>query len=151
MQRRRWLRLSLILALALPCPAAEPKHNRVEVEPAKTSIYVGNVTLTMTPFVREGGTYAADYKAKVVPFFFYNEQGKLWIDFSDEQLERLGKLAPGERVVFSGRAKTTKGEDRRVEGYAERADDNGGKIKVRVFVTKTIELIFNTTYRFTGE
>ena len=33
-------------------------------------------------------------------------------------------------------------------GIATPADARSGKIKVRVFVSKRIELIFNTSYRF---
>jgi hypothetical protein len=40
------------------------------------------------------------------------------------------------------------GVERRVEGKATPVDATSGKIKVRVFVSKRIELIFNTTYRF---
>ena len=39
------------------------------------------------------------------------------------------------------------GEERHIEGRAVPADANTGKIKVRVFVSKRIQLIFNTTYR----
>ena len=57
----------------------------------------------------------------------------------------------GETIEFKGRAKTTGGEDRRVEGRAQPTDATSGKIKVRVFVSQKIQLIFNTTYRFVPE
>ncbi len=117
----------------------------VAIEPAKTSIYIGNVTMTMPTFRRAGARYESSYVAKVFPYFFYNERGSLGIEFSDEQLARLEK---GERVEFKGEARNDAGEDRRVEGHATPSDAVSGKIKVRVFVSKKIELIFNTTYRF---
>ena len=40
------------------------------------------------------------------------------------------------------------GAERRLEGTATPTDATSGKLKVRVFVSKRIELIFNTTYRF---
>ena len=40
------------------------------------------------------------------------------------------------------------GTERPVEGKATPTDARSGKIKVRVFVSKRIELIFNTTYVF---
>ncbi len=147
----RWPLLILLTPLALPCPAADPKHNRIEIPPVKTSIYIGSVTLTTAPLVREGGSYVADYKASVFPYFFYNEHGRFWINISDEQLAQFEKLAPGERLAFSGHGKTSDGDERRIEGHAERTDATSGKIKVRLFVTKKIQLIFNTTYRLTGE
>ena len=126
-------------------PAPAPDFARVEVAPAKTSIYIGTVSLTMPAFVREGGTYVSAYTAKVFPYFFYNEAGRLAIDFSDAQLARL---AAGETVEFTGRALRTDGAVHRLEGRAAPADALSGKLKVRVFVSARIELIFNTTYRF---
>jgi hypothetical protein len=38
-----------------------------------------------------------------------------------------------------------------VEGSVTPADVMSGKVKVRVFATMSVELIFNTTYRFTGK
>jgi hypothetical protein len=140
-------RAAFAFALACASSAAAP-HDRVRVEPVKTSIYVGSVTLTPTEFVREGGEYAADYRAKVFPYFFYNERGRLRIAFSDDALARLAR---GETVAFEGQAENTDGEPRRVTGRAVPADARTGKIKVRVLVSPKIELIFNSTYRFSGE
>ena len=119
--------------------------DRVEVAPTKTSVYVGSVSLSLPMFSRQGGVYETTYVAKVFPYFFYNETGRLGIDFSDEQLRRLGH---GETVEFTGRAERTDGAARRVEGKVTPVDATSGKIKVRVFYSKRIELIFNTTYRF---
>ena len=118
------------------------------VATAKTSIYIGAVTLTMPPFAREGDVYRSTYTAKVFPLFFYNESGRISITLSDDDLRQL---ASGQRVYFKGEAFSSKDEPRRVEGHADPADETSGKIKVRVWVSKNIELIFNTTYRFTGK
>lgn len=120
---------------------------RVDIAPTKTSIYIGSVTMTMPTFVREHGTYSAPYHAKVFPYFFLGERGRLSIDVSDDMLRRLEH---GEPVDFVGRGVSSEGEPRRVEGRAVPADATSGKIKVRVFVSKKIQLIFNTTYRFPG-
>jgi hypothetical protein len=117
------------------------------VATAKTSIYIGAVTLKMPPFVREGDTYRSTYAAKVFPLFFYNESGRIAITLTDQNLRQL---AAGERVYFKGEAFSSEEEPRRVEGQADPADAMSGKIKVRVWVSKNIELIFNTTYQFTG-
>jgi hypothetical protein len=139
-------RLTFFLSLAVASFAAPlDRFASVAIEPAKTSIYIGNVTMTMPTFQRTGPRYESSYVAKVFPYFFYNERGTLGIEFSDEQLARLEK---GERVEFTGEARSDAGEDRRVEGHATPSDPVSGKIKVRVFVSKKIELIFNTTYRF---
>ncbi len=141
---------AVIVALALAAFARGAErpltdYARVEVEPSKTSIYIGTVSLTTPAFVRQGGSYETSYRAKVFPYFFYNESGQLSIDVSDEQLRALER---GETIEFKGRGVREDGAERRVEGKATPADAKSGKLKVRVFVSKRIELIFNTTYRF---
>lgn len=122
-------------------------YQSATVATAKTSIYIGAVTLKTPPFVRDGATYRSTYSAKVFPFFFYNESGRLSITWSDDDLR---ELASGKRVYFKGEAFSSKDEPRRVEGHADPADSTSGRIKVRVWVSKNIELIFNTTYQFDG-
>ena len=136
---------------AADSPAAiplSPRYRRVEVAPTKTSIYIGTVSLALPPLERHQDAYTTTYKATVFPFFFYNETGRLWIECSDEQLHRLER---GERVAFHGRAQRADGGEHRVEGTVTPTDATSGKVKVRVFATQSIELIFNTTYRFTGK
>jgi hypothetical protein len=147
---RRLLLLLWPLACALAASAASPPERfaRVEVPVAKTSIYLGSVSLTMPTFVRHDGIYESTYAAKVFPYFFANESGRLVIQVSDAQ---LGQLEAGQPIDFTGRAVRADGSERRVEGRATPADANGGKLKVRVFVTAKIELIFNTTYRFAAK
>lgn len=161
--RRVLLAFSLVLTFAAgmavaedPPPAPLPpddaplggRYAQVMVEPTKTSIYIGSVTLTMPPFARQAGVYSTDYSAKVFPFFFYNEHGRLSIEFSDENLRQLRR---GETVYFQGHASNSAGAARRIEGRAipDGVNAGHGKIKVRVGVGR-IELIFNTVYHFTG-
>ena len=131
-------------------PAAAGRYAAVTVDPAHTSIYIGSVSLTMPPFTRHGGVYTSDYAAKVFPFFFFSEQGTISIEASDEQLQQLER---GQAVDFKGHASNRSGAPRRVEGRAEpdAAGGGPGKIKVRVWVSKRIELIFNSVYRFSGK
>ena len=137
--------LALGLCLARAAEPAAGRFDRVHVAPTKTSIYLGTVSMTMPTLTRVNGTYEAAYTAKVVPFFFYNESGKLAIEISDEALR---KLEAGEPIEFKGRGVRADGAERRVEGKATPLDATSGKLKVRVFYSKRIELIFNTTYRF---
>lgn len=134
---------------APPPPAATAAtFAEVTVAPTRTSIYVGSVSLSMPVFRREGSRYQSTYAAKAFPYFFYNEHGQLHIELPDADLARL---AQGQTVEFTGQAESSRGEIRRIEGRATPANAREGKIKVRVFVTRKIELIFNTTYRFTGQ
>ncbi len=131
-------------AEAAPLPAF---YERATVAIAKTSIYIGNVKLTTKPFIREGEVYSTTYEAKVFPLFFMSESGRISITITDDDLRQL---AAGERVYFNGEGFDTSDEPRKIEGHADPADERSGKIKVRVWVSKNIELIFNTTYRFDG-
>jgi hypothetical protein len=146
---RRLLLLGLCLtACASGGRSAEDslaRYGRVGIAPTKTSIYIGSVTMTMPPFIRQDGRYSSTYAARVFPYFFYNENGTLWIEVTDDMLRRLER---GEVVEFKGRGLSSDGEERRIEGKATPADATTGKIKVRVFVSQRIQLIFNTTYRF---
>jgi hypothetical protein len=146
MRRVSWIGAFLLFLAAAMTAKAGP-YDSVEIATVKTSIYIGNVTLTMPTFKRSGSTYASTYRAKVFPYFFHNERGELWVDFTDDQLARLER---GERVNFTGRAENTDKEPRKIEGHATPSAPGSktGKIKVRVWVSPKIELIFNSTYRF---
>jgi hypothetical protein len=140
--------LTLILAAvvlslqAAPSPAPA-RWSSISVESMKTSIYVGNVTLTTSELRREGDRYTATYDARVWPWAFWNENGRLTIQFSDADVERLHR---GERVEFTGDATNHKNKPRHISGRAERVDATNGKIKVRIGVDD-IELIFNGGFR----
>ncbi|MBM3855764.1 MAG: hypothetical protein FJ399_21855 [Verrucomicrobia bacterium] len=138
--------VTAMLRGADPAPAS---FARVEVAPTWTSVYVGTVSLTIPTLVRNAsGDYEAAYAARVFPYFFYNEQGRIAIRVSDES---LGRLARGETIEFTGRAINTMSEVRQVEGKATPVEATRGRIKVRVRVSPRIELIFNTTYHFPTE
>lgn len=125
-------------------PLANPEWNRVDVPAMKTSIYVGSVTLTTSAFKRDGGTFSATYSAKVFPWFFWSETGRITINVTDDDLK---KLARGERMEFTGEAFNHKDKPRHVTGYADPSDGGAtGKIKVRIAVDD-VELIFNGPYQ----
>jgi hypothetical protein len=125
----------------------DARYNKAAVEPVTTSIYVGYVKLTAPIFTRTRTGYVSTYDASVFPFFFWSEHGQMTIEASGNDLRRLAR---GETVEFKGHAETSEGETRQVEGRAVPQDATRGKLKVRVFVSKRIQLIFNTTYRFVG-
>ncbi|HEX2854058.1 MAG TPA: hypothetical protein VHO24_12530 [Opitutaceae bacterium] len=146
---RRWL-LACLCALSLAAAsrgeeAPLSRYSAVEIDQTKTSIYIGSVTMTMPRFTRKDGAFSSTYHARVFPYFFSSEKGRLSIEISDETLRKLER---GETIQFSGKGFNTDGEERRIEGRAVPTNSTSGKIKVRVFVSKKIELIFNTTYRF---
>lgn len=147
MMRRLHLYLSLLLVavgrLSADTSQALGEWDSVTIEPVKTSIYVGTVTLTTGELAREGDRYTSTYEAKVWPWFFWSETGRISITLPDHDLARLAR---GERVVFAGEARNHKNKPRTISGHADRTDAANGKIKVRIGVDDT-ELIFNSTYR----
>jgi hypothetical protein len=151
MLRRLWspaLAALALLSAPLRCaePVAAPDFRRVEVKPTWTSIYIGTVSLQMPPFARTAaGEFESTYSARVLPYFFYNETGRIGIRVSAAALRQLAR---GETIEFSGHAVNHAGEERPIEGRATPADATSGRLKVRVRVSPRIELIFNTTYRF---
>lgn len=139
-----WLAVVPLRAAEAPAPE---NYATVTIDQVKTSIYVGSVTMTIPTLKRDGSsaTYASTYKARVFPYFFYNENGTFSITLPDGWQE---KMARGERVLFTGEGMSADKEPRKIEGHADPADAVSGKIKVRVWVSPKIELIFNSTYRF---
>jgi len=133
-----------------PAAPASGRYTEVTVDPAHTSAYVAMISFAMPPLERRDAAYTSDYTVKVFPFFMFNEHGQISIEFSDEQLQRLER---GETVNLKGQASNSRGAERRIEGRAvpDAAGSDRGKIKVRVWVSKNIELVFNTAYRFTGK
>lgn len=123
--------------------AATVAWDTVAIEAMKTSIYVGSVTLTTSEFKREGEQYTATYEARVWPWAFWNETGRITIKLPAADIERLKR---GERVEFAGEAANHKNKPRQVTGRADRTGDGTGKIKVRIGVDDTA-LIFNGSYR----
>lgn len=141
--------LALVVASRLGGAAPEAAWRKVAIEPTWTSVYVGTVSLRVPEFTRNAaGEYESTYTARVLPWFFQNETGRLVIRASDDELRRLAR---GEVIEFTGRAVNHAGEERRVTGKAAPNDAKSGRIKVRVRVSASIELIFNTTYRFSGD
>jgi hypothetical protein len=132
-----------------PSAQTSGRHAEVTVDPAHTSAYVAEISLALTPLTRRGDAYTGDYTVKVFPFFFFNEHGAISIEFSADQLQRLAR---GEKVGLKGLARNSAGAARRIEGSAvpAAAGADHGKIKVYVWVSRKIDLVFNTSYRFTG-
>ncbi len=146
LRRRRFLSIGLVLAaVGHAAGLSTPDYARVTVAPTRTSIYIGTVAMTMPTFVRNDGTYSAPYQADVFPFFFEDEKGTLSVDVTDAELELL---ASGRTIEFTGRGVRDDGVVRRVEARATPHDPQSGALKVKVYVSKRIVLVFNTTYRF---
>jgi hypothetical protein len=147
---RPLLALTLLsLAGAAPARGADDmaKFAQVVIRPASASFYIASVTMSFQPFVRHRSVYSSTYVARVFPYFFLGERGRIWIVVPDEALARINR---GEPVAFTGRAANDSGDERRVDGTATPAGPREGRIRVRVFVSKRIILTYDTTYRLQG-
>lgn len=120
--------------------------DHINVAPMKTSIYIGSVTLTLGVFERQGSTLTTTYAAKVFPWFFWGETGRITVTLSDTDLARMAR---GETAEFNGDGVNHKNKPRKITGRAQPVDATSGKFKVRV-MADGVELIFNSTYRFGG-
>jgi hypothetical protein len=146
-------RLSPLFALSLAAATSTlgagddfAKFNQVVIKPGTAYIYIATVTMTIPAFTRHDGVYSSTYAARVFPIF-YTERGRIWIDIPDEALRRI---ANGEPIDFTGRAINDSGDGRRIVGHAVPTGASGGRISVRVFVTKRISITYDTTYELAG-
>jgi hypothetical protein len=143
-------RSSLIFATILAASAvrgADPSlspYAAVDVAPVSTWAYFQNINLAVGRFLRDGETYSAAYTAKVFPCFFYNEHGSLRIKVPDSALRQL---ASGNAFDFKGSAVRDDGKERPVDGRVTPIDAGTGRIRVRLFYSHHIVVVFTTTYR----
>jgi hypothetical protein len=140
----------LLFATAASLPAASDpmaKYGLVAITPAVANIYIATVSMEFQPFVRHNAVFSSTYSARVFPYFFYNERGRIWIVVPDDMLRRVDR---GESVDFAGRAISDSGDERRVDGHATPTGPSTGRIRVRVFVSRRISLTYDTTYELRG-
>ncbi|HEY3757698.1 MAG TPA: hypothetical protein VGL42_16210 [Opitutaceae bacterium] len=144
-----WLLVASCLTLGAASPGsvdpALARFAEVDAVPVKTSIYIGTVTLVPGPFLRsQNGQFSATYAAKVFPYFFANEAGRMYIDVPDDALRQI---AAGQAIHFRGKAVRTDGTVRSIEGSATPTSASEGKLQVKIHVSRRITLSFGTTYR----
>jgi hypothetical protein len=135
------LRLCFLLTLGAVAPL--PAWDRVTVAPMKTSIYIGSVTLASEPFVRAGTTLTTRYEAKVWPWFFWSETGRITLSLTEAN---LAGLARGETIEFTGEAANHRNKPRPVTGRAQPQDAVSGQFKIRI-AADGYTLVFNGAYR----
>lgn len=149
--RRHWTFAALLLATTASVSgggAAIARFERIAIEPATAYFYsIASVTMTFKPFIRQRSAFSSTYSARVFPYFFFSEKGRIWIVATDEELRRVDR---GEAVDFAGLAFNSSGEERRIEGHATPTGPSTGRIRVLVFVTKRIVLTYDTTYELKG-
>jgi hypothetical protein len=141
-----------LLAAALPCRAQPPPLppgaiTQAEIAPSKTSVLLAGVSLAVPTLTHAGAEFVSTYSVTVFPFFFFNEDGRFHVQLPDADLARLNH---GQPIDFVGQAVRNDGAGRLVQGHAVPSGPNEGQVKIRVFYTRHIVLVFNTTYRLIG-
>jgi hypothetical protein len=148
---RRYLSLA-VLALAAAGTArggGDPlaRFNVVAIKPASTSLFLATVSMSFQPFVLHRTVFSSTYSARVFPYFFWSEKGRIWIVVPADGLSRADH---GETIAFTGHARNEAGEERKVEGHATPTGPLGGNIQVRVYVSRRIFLTYDSTYELRG-
>jgi hypothetical protein len=143
--RSHWILLLAAVLPLLPARAADDldRYKVIFVAPARTSIYIGRLTVTPGPFVRAGSTYKASLGVDLSPYF-YHDDARVWIDVS---AAKLLALQAGKPIEFSGRVVRKNGQFRRVSGRAVPVNPSSGTLDIRVFLTSQVTISFSTTYR----
>ena len=139
-----WAVLSVSVLPAAAPAAAVTGWDRVSVGPMKTSFYIGSVTLKTETFVRQGSNLTTNYEARVFPWFFWSETGRISITLTDAN---LASMAQNETTEFASEAVNHRNKPRQVTGRTQPTDATSGKFKIRIMADGH-ELVFNGTYRF---
>jgi hypothetical protein len=141
-----------LLAAALPSraqPAPLPPGEiaQAEIAPSTASVLLAAVSLAVPTLTHSHAEFVSSYAVTVFPFFFFNEQGRFHVLLPDADLTRLNQ---GQAIDFTGQAVRDDGAGRLVQGHAVPSGPNDGQVKIRVYYTKHIVLVFNTTYHLIG-
>lgn len=116
------------------------------IEPSVTSVASGTARLNVGLLSLKSNAFLGDYEVKVVPYFFQNEKGKLSIE---APAVSLAKLTNQIAVEFVGRATSTDGTSKRIDGTITPADARKGTVSLWFMAGKR-KMIFNTSYSFVG-
>lgn len=118
--------------------------SKLYIAPSSSKLAGGTAKLDAGPLSRKGAAYVGGYEIKVVPYFFKNETGRLFIQVPEAA---FGHMVDGLPTSFTGRATTTRtGQTRKVTAHAMPAANDHGDLTFTV-ATDNGPLVFNTSYR----
>jgi hypothetical protein len=143
--RFHWILLAAVATPLLPVRAADDlaRYSVISVAPARTSIYIGRLTVTPGPFERTPTGYRAALGVDVAPFF-YHDDARVVIDVPEVKVRELKN---GKAIAFTGRVIRKNGQFRRVTGTATPTGESVGNIDIRVYLTSRMIITFSTTYK----
>ena len=143
---------ALLLVLGLTAARADtpPLHlperinSKLFIAPSSSKLAGGVAKLVVGPLRRDALEYVGDYRIKVIPYFFKNESGRLFIKVSERSLHRM---VQGHVTGFSGHAETSgSGLTRKITARAIPTANGCGALTFTV-ATENGPLVFNTSYR----
>lgn len=115
------------------------------IDPSATSVALGKASLIVSPLTHRDGNYVGNYRLKVRPYFFKNEQGSLLLTASDDALR---KLQAGTAINFTGKAVTHEdGRTHIVLGRATPLSADRGSVTFSI-ITDDVKMVFSTSYHF---
>jgi hypothetical protein len=120
-------------------------HSQAVCRSSSSRVKLGKADLTLTPLKPKSDMYVGDYRLRVVPYFFKNEEGSLVLTAPQESYHRL---AQGSAVEFNGVATNKKdGKRKIVIGKIIPLTSDRGRVTFSV-ATENGEMVFNTLYHF---
>lgn len=136
-------------AIAAPVATNSTTANPIlVVDSSSMPVAAGKATLIVGELRRTNGVYVGEYKIKVFPYFFKNENGRLAIVVTDEA---WAAAAQGKVATITGTATSGKsGHVRNITATATPIDQSSGKLKLW-FTAGDRKLTFEPTYHFAGE
>jgi hypothetical protein len=150
-------RIALLILLALAgrtAIAAPPVTNSAAanrilvVDSSSMPVAAGKATLIIGELRRTNDLYVGEYKIKVFPYFYKNENGRLAIVVTDEA---FAAAAQGKVATITGTATSGKsGHVRDIVALATPTDQHGGKLKLW-FTAGDRKMTFEPDYHFAGE
>jgi hypothetical protein len=148
--------LSLLVAaggVAHAAPAltnSAPASRILVIDPSSMPVAEGKATLIIGELLRTNGVYSGEYRIKVFPYFFKNENGRLAIVVSDDSLAQInqGKIAA---IIGTATTSGKDGKSRHIEATATPVDLNRGTLKLWFTTAGNRKMIFEPAYHFAGK
>ncbi|MDB6025019.1 MAG: hypothetical protein JWM68_1242 [Verrucomicrobiales bacterium] len=126
----------------IPAPTNSTPRNLL-IASSSTPVTGGKVTLNIDKLCFKKDCYIGGYHIKVSPYFFRNENGNLSMDAPDASLR---KLTNGLAVAFTGKATSSNGKVKKINGTITPTGQNQGTVSLW-FMSGDTKMTFNTTYR----
>lgn len=124
--------------------AGQETNPELVIAPSASSLAGGTAKLQVEPLHREGGRYVGGYQIKVIPYFFMNEGGSLYMEVSEAQLQQM---VAGGATSFSGLAQAEGSPVQHKIAAKPTPSSNGRGALSFTVATDNGSLVFATSYQ----